>query len=202
MTGDLYVLAYTWTPEFCYGQTYPGCERPRPYWGIHFTLHGLWPQYSAGGYPASCTTEPYDKSSATAVGWKDMTEYWPEVEYQVTDPEYTSFWEHEWSKHGTCSGLTQVDYFQTTINMIKSFGTPQSLVDAATAATTIDAATLRNDMGGASYVSLQCLSGKYLNGAYTCWKEENGIPTTQTTCPSDVLSEDTCTSSTISVQTF
>eukprot|EP00128_Syssomonas_multiformis_P002201 Colp12_sorted_trinity150504_noHs@23754 len=51
-----------------------------------------------------------------------MTKYWPEVEYEVTDPEYTSFWEHEWSKHGTCSGLSQDDYFQTTVNLIKSFG--------------------------------------------------------------------------------
>lgn len=203
MTGDLYVLAYTWTPEFCYGNDgYPGCAQPRPFWGNHYTLHGLWPQYSAGGYPADCTTEAYDKSSAAAVGWETMTQYWPEVEYKVTDPEYTSFWEHEWTKHGTCSGLSQVDYFQTTIDLTKSFGTPQSLIDAATAGTTISADTLRTDMGGASFVALQCESGKYLSGAYTCWKESNGVPTTQTACPSDVISEDSCSSSTVTVQSF
>lgn len=202
MTGDLYVFAYTWEAEFCYGTEYPGCSRPRPYWYNHMTIHGLWPQYSSGGYPAECTTEPYDVSSATAVGWEQMTQYWPDVQYLVTDPEYPQFWEHEWSKHGTCSGLTQVDYFQTTIDLIKSFGTPQSLQDAAVSGSTIDATTLRNDFGGANYASLQCVSGKYLSGVYTCWKESNGFPTTQTECPSDVLGEDTCTSSTLSIQTF
>ena len=203
MTGDMYVLAYTWTPEFCYGTTgYPGCTDTQSYWGNHYTLHGLWPQYSSGGYPADCTTEAYDVESADYVGWDDMTEYWPEVEYAVTDPEYTSFWDHEWTKHGTCSGLTQDTYFQTTINLIKSYGTPQSLINAADAKTTLSASTLRNDMGGASFASLQCVSGKYLSGAYTCWKASNGLPVSQIACPSDVIKEDSCSSSTLSIQTF
>jgi ribonuclease T2 len=203
MTGDMYVFAYTWTPEFCYGTTgYPGCSTSRPYWKNHYTLHGLWPEYSTGGYPQDCTTEAYDPSSAVAVGMEDMTQYWPEVEYKVTDPEYTSFWEHEWTKHGTCTGLSQVDYFQSAINLIKKFGTPQSLIDAANAGTSIDAATLRNDMGGASFVSLQCDSGKYLSGAYTCWAQSNGVPTNQVACPSDVLSSDGCTSSSVEVPTL
>jgi ribonuclease T2 len=202
MTGDLYVFAYSWEAEFCYGTTYPGCGKPRPYWYNHFTIHGLWPQYSAGGYPSSCTTEAYDVSSAEAVGLEQMTQYWPDVQYAINDPEYPQFWEHEWSKHGTCSGLSQDDYFQATVNLAKSFGTPQSLQDAAKAGTTLSADTLRNDMGGASYASLQCTSGKYLNGVYTCWNQSNGLPTTQTQCPSDVQKEDTCTSSTLSIQTF
>ena len=202
MTGDLYVLAYTWTPEYCYGTSYPGCSAPQNYWLDHFTLHGLWPQYKAGGYPASCTNEAYDVASADYVGWDDMTKYWPEVEYEVTDPRYTQFWDHEWTKHGTCSGLSQDDYFQTTVNLIKSFGTPQSLIDAADKKTTLSAATLRNDLGGATYASLQCVSGKYLSGVYTCWTPVNGLPTTQTVCPSDVQKEDTCTSSTLTIQTL
>jgi len=210
----MYVLAYTWTPEFCYDNLddYPGCSNYRDYWTTHFTLHGLWPQYSSGGYPQDCSTEAYNSKSALAVGWNDMTKYWPEVEYAVTDPDYTGFWEHEWTKHGTCSGLAQVDYFQTTVDTIKSFGTPQSLVDAATTAIngssssissgndgSISADTLRADMGGTAYVSLQCESGAYLSGAYTCWAQEAGVPVKQIECPADVLSEDSCTASTISV---
>lgn len=201
MAGDLYVLAYTWTPEFCYGtKGYPGCTSPEAYWGNHFTLHGLWPQYSAGGYPQDCTSEAYDPNSAVVVGMDDMTTYWPEVEYDVTDPEYTSFWNHEWTKHGTCAGLSQVDYFQTTIDLIKKYGTPSAVTNAVGG--TLSADTLRTDMGGAAYVSLQCESGKYLSGAYTCWSQSNGIPTVQQKCPSDVQAEDTCSSSTLTIQGF
>lgn len=50
--GDMYVFAYTFQPAFCYGTTYPGCKEPQNYWQKHFTVHGLWPQFKAGGYPS------------------------------------------------------------------------------------------------------------------------------------------------------
>jgi len=196
-----YVFAYSWTPEFCYGQaTYAGCKDPQSYWGSYFTLHGLWPQYTNGGYPATCTTETFNSSIPISIGWSDMTQYWPNVQYLETDSNYDSFWEHEWTKHGTCSGLTQFEYFQNTLNLIKSFGTPKSVTAAVGG--TISAASLRNDFGGSEYVSLQCTSGKYLNGAYTCWSKVNNLPTAQIVCGTDVQKEDTCTASTLTVTSF
>jgi ribonuclease I len=48
----MYVLAYSWTPGFCNTQSNdPGCSNPESYWKNHFTLHGLWPQYTTDGYP-------------------------------------------------------------------------------------------------------------------------------------------------------
>lgn len=97
MTGDIYVFAYSWSPEFCYGQsTWPGCQAPQSYWGKYFTIHGLWPQYSTGGYPSSCTTEAFNTSVPIAVGWNDMTKYWPNVQASETSADYDSFWIHEW----------------------------------------------------------------------------------------------------------
>lgn len=200
MTGDIFVLAYFWEPESCYGTSYPGCTDPQDYWGKYFTIHGLWPQYSTGGYPQSCTTEAYNSSVPTVIGWDDMVEHWPNVQDEETSSDYTSFWEHEWTKHGTCSGLSQYDYFSKTLSLGKSFGTPASVTNAV--GSTISASNLREDFGGAAYVALQCVSGKYLSGAYTCWDQKNGAPTTQRECPSDVVAEDTCTSSTLSVQSF
>lgn len=201
MTGDIYVLAYSWEPEFCYNQSsYPGCQAPQDYWGHYFTLHGLWPQYSAGGYPADCTNEPFNSSVPTAVGYSDMLKYWPNVQYAESDPDYDEFWTHEWTKHGTCTGLSQQDYFSNALDLIKKFGTPASVTKAV--GSTISADSLRTDFGGAKYVSLQCTSGKYLVGAYTCWSQINGKPNTQISCPTDVQGEDTCTSATLTVQTF
>ena len=86
--------------------------------------------------------------------------YWPNVDYAETDPNYDEFWEHEWTKHGTCSNLKQLDYFSETINMMKAYITPPSLTAAV--GKTMSASTLRTDMGGSTYVSLQCARLSYI----------------------------------------
>jgi len=201
MTADLYVFAYSWTPEYCYGQpSFEGCKTPQEYWGKHFTLHGLWPQYSTGGYPASCSVEKFNTSIPLTVGWDEMIQYWPNVKYLETSTEYTQFWEHEWSKHGTCTDLPQFDYFAKTLSLIKSFGTPASVTNAV--GSTMSASVLRDDFGGSSKVALQCNGGTYLSGAFTCWTQSNGFPIAQTTCPDDVIKEDSCRSEMITIQSF
>lgn len=133
-----------------------------------------------------CTTEAFDDNVAVEVGWETMTTWWPDVEYQETDSNYDEFWTHEWDKHGTCSGLSQYDYFNYATQLIQSFGTPATYTAAATSTGTMSAADLRNDFGGATMASLQCTSGKYINGVFTCWSSVNGVPTTQVVCPADV----------------
>jgi ribonuclease T2 len=202
-TGDLYVFAYSWQPEFCHGKTgYYGCEHPEQLWNEVFTVHGLWPQYQAGGYPSYCTSEAFDENVAVQVGWETMTTYWPDVQYKETDSNYDTFWTHEWDKHGTCSGLSQFDYFNYATQLIQTFGTPSAYTAAATNGGNMNANDLRNDFGGASKASLQCSSGKYINGVFTCWSTVNGVPTTQVVCPADVQSEDTCTSTTVVIEEF
>jgi len=199
-TPDIYLLAYFWEPESCQSSTTnAGCNEPMPYWGNHFTIHGLWPQFSSGGYPQYCTNEVYDSKVTTKIG-SDMLKYWPNIQYVFNDPLYTSFWEHEWSKHGTCTGLSQEDYFQITISLYLKLGTPLSIIDAINS--TISTEKLRNDFGGSKFVSLQCDKGSYLSGVYTCWNIINKIPFNQIQCPNDVQDEDTCTSSTIKVTSF
>src|SRR5580692_7150493 len=44
---DYYVLALSWSPEFCHSHP----TKPECVWGkFGFVVHGLWPQY-ANGYP-------------------------------------------------------------------------------------------------------------------------------------------------------
>ena len=199
---DYYVLAYSWTPEFCYDNydSYPGCSKPQSFWGKYFTLHGLWPQYMSGGYPLSCSSEAFNTAVPNEIGMSTMTQYWPNVKAEEGSPNYDDFWEHEWSKHGTCTGLSQLDYFNTTINLIQKFGTPTQYTQAVGG--TIDANTLRSYFGGPSYVTLQCDSAKYVSGIFTCWSQKNGYPNGQIECASDVQKEDTCTESTLHVTSF
>ena len=194
--------AQFWEAESCHASnSYPGCADPDEYWEKYFTIHGLWPQYSDGGYPSYCTDEAFNPDSPEAVGLDDMYQRWPNVQSATTDSDYEEFWEHEWTKHGTCSGMTQTNWFNATMNLGAFYPTP-SLVTSNIGGT-VSASDLRDAMGGADKVSLQCDSGEYLAGAFSCWSMGSGnAPETLITCPTDVQGEDTCTSATLQVPSF
>jgi len=189
--STMYVFAYSWTPGFCNGQSYPGCETSLNYWKQNFTIHGLWPQYITSGYPSTCTTEPFDPNIPIDIGFDYMIERWPDVQYDVNTPAYDSFWEHEWTKHGTCSGLSQHDYFTTALSLTNLLITPESIHNSI--GLNISADTLRTSVADPSSVSLQC-HNQMLVGMYTCWQQLDNIPTKLVACPTDVIHEDTCTS--------
>ena len=187
--SQIYVYAYSWTPGFCHGQNYPGCVEPLPYWTTNFTVHGLWPQYATNGYPSTCTSEPFDASIPQQIGENKMIQYWPDVQYDVTSASYNSFWQHEWTKHGTCSGLSQLDYFSQALDLTNRIPTPSVLYDSI--GKNVSANALRIGFGGANYVALQC-TNQILTGAYNCWEQKNNIPSAQIECPLSVVKEDTC----------
>ena len=202
-TADImYVYAYSWTPGFCYGHAdnYPGCADPQDYWKNNFTIHGLWPQYAdSTGYPSYCSNEAFDPDVPLNIGWTTMTEKWPDVQYDENSTDYDSFWEHEWTKHGTCSNLSQQNYCESALNLTSDLLTPTVLHDAI--GSTMNADVLRDALGS---VSLQCTSGSdsyddILTGVYTCWLQNDGYPTEQTVCPDEVINEDTCTSQNVSI---
>ena len=188
-TQTIYVFAYSWTPGFCINESYPGCVSPLPYWKMNFTIHGLWPQYITSGYPSSCTNEKFDIDTINNIGMDYMIQKWPDVQYDVNTPSYDSFWIHEWSKHGTCSGLSQYDYFNEALLLTNKVITPDFLQHAI--GTNVSTDALRNSISKPMTLSLQCKK-QNLVGVYTCWDQIDGKPTTLINCPPDVLAEDTC----------
>ncbi len=94
---DYYVLSLSWAPTYCLTHTDDSQECSGK--GYGFVLHGLWPQFEAGGYPENCTTEFQLSADAAAKG---RTIYPSERLMQ-----------HEWKEHGTCSGLDAREYFNT-----------------------------------------------------------------------------------------
>ena len=94
---DYYLLTLSWSPTYCL--THPD-DRPQCAGkGYGFVLHGLWPQFDSGGYPENCAADTRLSADAEAVG---RTLY--------PSPKLM---QHEWQRHGTCSGLEAVDYFRT-----------------------------------------------------------------------------------------
>jgi ribonuclease T2 len=91
---DYYLLSLSWSPAFCLqSPDSPECNGPRRF---GFIVHGLWPQNELG-WPQNCpSSEQLTDSVAQQVG--DLM------------PARKLVY-HEWSTHGTCSGLRPADFF-------------------------------------------------------------------------------------------
>jgi ribonuclease T2 len=99
-TGDFdyYVVSLSWSPAYCV--THPKDQRQCGGKGFGFVLHGVWPQKLAGGYPEDCppTSNPSNPSNAT-------------IQKTLAFMPSEKLISHEWTKHGTCTGLSADEYF-------------------------------------------------------------------------------------------
>lgn len=109
---DFYVLALSWSPGFC---ATPAGQRDDlqcgPQRHFAFVLHGLWPQYEKSGWPQNCTTGAPDGAVV-----KTMLDIMPS----------TRLVQHEWEKHGTCSGLSAQDYFEEAREAFQKVKIPEA----------------------------------------------------------------------------
>ena len=109
---DYYTVALSWSPSYCATRKDPAqCGR-----GLGFALHGLWPQYEKG-YPQNCSTEKI--SPATRATFASI----------YASPKMIS---HQWSKHGTCSGLDPASYFALSSKMTQQLVIPAPYQQPAT----------------------------------------------------------------------
>jgi ribonuclease T2 len=114
------ILAASWQPAFCEGaRDKPECQSMgnKRFDASHFSLHGLWPEESYCG--VSQTLIDLDQAGR----WSQL----PPVELdsatratldQVMPGTRSQLERHEWLKHGTCTGMTQAEYFGTSILLL------------------------------------------------------------------------------------
>jgi ribonuclease T2 len=116
--GDFayYVLSLSWSPAFCLSS--PGdaeCIGARRY---GFSVHGLWPQNETG-WPEHCDVHRAVPDDVVQ-GIADLM------------PARGLVY-HEWSAHGTCSGLEPGEYFALVRRAFASVAIPRELSNPAQA---------------------------------------------------------------------
>jgi ribonuclease T2 len=90
---DHYLLTLSWSPEYCHG--HPADEQCAAGKYFGFVVHGLWPEYRSGGGPQNCSHQPGLANPSS------MLDIMPSLHLI----------QHEWTTHGTCSGLNADTYF-------------------------------------------------------------------------------------------
>jgi len=144
---QIYQLAQSWTPAFCdtsAGKKKQECQTlgDDSWASSHLALHGLWPGYddahagTKNQWPQNCNCDP--ATCTKQVSDSDIPDnletYGPGY---VSDNNYLA--DHEWMKHGTCTGFGKpYDYFKTAVDTLLAVsftqggeqGTPQVILDA------------------------------------------------------------------------
>lgn len=170
-TGPGYVLSLSWSPAFCASRDPDGnsdqCEIGG---GSGLVVHGLWPD----GNREFCDTSEPDRLRDDVA--RDVRRYMPSV----------GLARHEWQKHGSCSGLSQRDYFSATERAWRNFRQP-ALLTAATREQRVernrllDAIAKANPGMPGNAVALQCGKGGTLKEIRLCL--DNGL--SPRSCPAD-----------------
>ncbi|WOK96832.1 extracellular ribonuclease LE-like [Canna indica] len=126
---DFFYFVVQWPGSYCDTKQsccYPTTGKP----AADFGIHGLWPNYNDGSYPSNCDSDnPYDPTEISdLIG--SMRSKWPTLACPSGDG--SSFWSHEWEKHGTCSEviLDQHSYFEAALNLKKRYNLLQILQNA------------------------------------------------------------------------
>src|SRR5450755_1027386 len=136
---DYYLLTLSWAPEFCAtnsaGRASVECD-PKKHMGL--VVHGLWPQDNDGKWPESCSTTP-PVASAT-------------VDHMMPIMPGQSLIQHEWAKHGTCSGLSTQDYFAAIEKLYTGLHVPEDFKKPSSSAQT-NASSVEKEFSSANYAS-------------------------------------------------
>ncbi len=110
---DFYVYALTWQPSYCKINSLTSCPNA-------FKAHGIWPYFKTpknskiqNYHPAYCFASPgcstFEDCPLDSKTVRFVKEN-PRLKALRPDAPDTLL-QHEWRKHGTCSGLSQIDYF-------------------------------------------------------------------------------------------
>jgi ribonuclease T2 len=107
---DYYLLSLSWSPAFCLSD--PGAAECNGTRRFGFIVHGLWPQ-NERGWPEKCNVH-LPVPDSVVEGIADLM------------PARGLVY-HEWSAHGTCSGLRPVDFFALVRKAYTNIAVPAAL---------------------------------------------------------------------------
>jgi len=162
---DYYVLVLSWSPDYCATSGEDDTQQCSIGKKLGFVLHGLWPQYEKG-YPGYCSNE---KMPA------DVKARFPQL---YPSP---ALYDHEWEKHGTCSGLGPEGYLALSKALKDSVAIPPDYRSPAQAFRTTtadleDAFVSANPELSTDALAVDCSgSGRFLQALYACFSVD-GVP--------------------------
>lgn len=168
---DSYLLALSWSPDHCAANPTDTAQCGKK---LGFVLHGLWPQYNRN-YPSFCSKERMTEDN--------------KQRFAGLYPSNALF-DHEWEKHGTCSGLGQVQYLELSKKLKDTVQIPSDYAQPAIPFR-VSAKRLKKDFVKANPwlkdqgLAVNCSgSSRFLKEVWLCFDKTGS---NLTTCPAEVI---------------
>jgi ribonuclease T2 len=199
-----FLLALSWAPSFCVDKPSKGqCQAmPGSFAATHLTLHGLWPNYEAevllprgkeGPFfcpeYVACKKHPDREECKPGLDVipKSLKDYGPGY---LTDENFLA--NHEWPKHGSCTGQPPCEYMSTGIKAPKALPGDQGTPDFLTRNLGLEVTPkdLRAAFGQEDSVVLSCTDDCKLLQVGICLKNDDGRPGKRYKCPGSVTLSD------------
>lgn len=163
---DFYLFAQSWAPRFC-------CISPQKcaaenIQSSYVSPHGLWPAYFQADsnnrtYPAFCTTSNHNSNHNSGRE------------------------QHEWEKHGTCTGLNANQYFNEELNLSDKTSNVGDVLSSSSG-DSVDVDELLAEYGGEKFVAVKADRFCRLEEITTCWEKlADGRVGNPRECPDHVL---------------
>lgn len=163
---DFYVLNLSWSPDYCASSGSNDPQQCSLGKKLGFVLHGLWPQYERG-YPSDCSTAKLPENVKAR-----FPNLYPSEK----------LYDHEWEKHGTCSGLTPEGYLALSKKLKDSvavparYKAPEQPIRVTSARLKQDFVAANPDMSESALATYCSGSGRFLQELYVCFSID-GQPT-------------------------
>lgn len=156
---DFYVLALSWSPDYCATSGADDAQQCSMGKKLGFVLHGLWPQYDKG-YPIDCTTFKLPASV--------------KAKFPGLYPS-TALYDHEWEKHGTCSGLEPEQYLalskelKESVTIPSRYKAPEKTIRVTVKQLKQDFVSANSDLSESGLAAYCSGDGRFLKELYVCF---------------------------------
>lgn len=98
---DFMVFTQSWPPTSCLDIDIKHMQCVMPPSVGTWAIHGIWPSRNVGPIgPFQCDKDDKFVEAKIMEIEPSLVEYWPNL---IASEAKTSFWKHEWEKHGTCA---------------------------------------------------------------------------------------------------
>eukprot|EP00877_Chromochloris_zofingiensis_P010750 jgi/Chrzof1/5929/Cz16g20300.t1 len=132
--AEYFHLIREWPITYCVDHHCPAL----PDGEIDFLIHGLWPEAPSQVHRRNCDRyydccrfdeddlQVCDRDEVLLPELSDLETELPALWHTYSSTN-CSFWQHEWEKHGTCTGMNKHEYFDKALGLARAYDIKSAL---------------------------------------------------------------------------